>query len=75
MAEWLNGKNAGMANGMADGMADGMVEWRNGRMADGMMADWRNGGMAEWQPNDGVVEWRERRNGGGNGGRNGRMAE
>ncbi len=35
---------------MADGMADGMAEWRNGGMADGMMAKWRNGGMApEWR--------------------------
>ncbi len=49
MAEWLNGRNAGMA----DGMADGMAEWQNGGMADGMMVEWWNGRM--------VPKWRNGR--------------
>ncbi len=40
-----------------DGVADGIAEWRNGGMADGMMAEWRNGGMAEWRNGGMAAKW------------------
>ncbi len=80
MAEWQNGRLAGMAEGIH--IDDLIVVLRqNGRMA----AEWWNGQMAEWQEwqngiwnggmTDGMAEWQNGRmaewQNGGNGGRNG----